>query len=118
MNLMIYFTKKNFDVQKAERFLKERRVPFTEVDLKKHVPGKRELDLFVRCAGGARALVDPDVKSDRADYVRHLTIDSIILEELEENPGLIRGPIVRCGNKAMFGFDPVTLDTWIKEDSK
>ena len=34
MNIQIYCLKRNFDVQKAERFFKERRVPYQLVDLK------------------------------------------------------------------------------------
>ena len=35
MNIQLYISKKNFDVQKAERFFKERRVTVQFVDLKK-----------------------------------------------------------------------------------
>lgn len=115
MNIQIYFSKKNFDVQKAERFFKERHIPFTEADMKKHAPGMREIELFCRCAGGAKALVDPDVKSERADYIRQLSIEEIIREELAENPALIRGPIIRSGNKALIGFEQSVLEAWIKE---
>ena len=39
MNIQIYCGKKNFDVQKAERWFKERRIPFQTLDLKKHKLG-------------------------------------------------------------------------------
>ena len=45
-NIQIYYIKRSFDVQKAERFFKERRVPFQAVDMHRHAPGKRELELF------------------------------------------------------------------------
>lgn len=115
MNIQIYTGKKNFDVQKAERFFKERRVPFTEVDMKKHAPGKRELELFARAAGGMKALVDETAKGERALYVQHLNIDEMIAEELLEHPELIKGPIVRNGSKAMIGFDEKTALNWISE---
>ena len=35
MNIQIYALKKNFDTQKAERFFKERRIPYQLLDLKK-----------------------------------------------------------------------------------
>ena len=57
-NIQIYFYKRNFDVQKAERFFKERRVAFQAIDMHKHAPGKRELELFARAAGGMSALLD------------------------------------------------------------
>ena len=46
MNVQIYASKKNPDVLKAERFFKERRIPYQLVDLKKHRLGRRELELF------------------------------------------------------------------------
>ena len=115
MNIQIYVAKKNFDVQKAERYLKERRIPFTEVDLKKHAPGAREIRMFAQAAGGARALVDRDAKGARADYVKQLSIESVIEQELAENPFLMRLPILRNGQKAVIGFDEDTLENWIKE---
>lgn len=104
MNIMIYASKKNFDVQKAERFFKERKIPFTSVDIKKHKLGARELTLFVKAAGSARALLDPDAKGEKADYARHLTLENIIFDLILENPTLMRTPIVRDGNKVKIGF--------------
>lgn len=115
MNIQIYVGKKNFDAQKAERFFKERRIPATIVDLKKHAPGKRELELFARAAGSMKALVDETAKGERALYVQHLNIEDMIAEELMEHPELIKGPIVRNGQKAMIGFDEKTALGWITE---
>ena len=33
MNILIYAAKRDFDVQKAERYFKERRIPYAFVDL-------------------------------------------------------------------------------------
>lgn len=112
MNILIYASKKNFDVQKAERYFKERRIPFTSVDMKKHKIGAREIQLFIRAAGSAGALVDPDAKGERADYVRQLSIDSVIQEELIENPSLMRAPIVRNGNAVTLGYCPEVWEGW------
>ncbi|MEG0492222.1 MAG: hypothetical protein RR696_03390 [Clostridia bacterium] len=51
MNIQIYSNKKNPDVLKAERFFKERRIPYQLLDLKTHKLGKRELELFVNAVG-------------------------------------------------------------------
>ena len=112
MNIMIYASKKNFDVQKAERYFKERRIPFTSVDLKKHKLGERELRLFVNAAGSAKALVDPNAKGPRADYVKQLSIESVIFDELLENPVLMITPIVRNGNKLTVGADESVWESW------
>ena len=47
MNIQIYYGKKNFDVQKAERFFKERRIPVQGLDLGKHRLGEREVRLMI-----------------------------------------------------------------------
>lgn len=115
MNIQIYYTKNNFEVQKARRFLKERRVAFTEVDLNKHLLGQRELKLFAQAAGGVQALVDPSAKGEKADYVKQLSIDEVIFEELMEHPQLIRCPIIRNGQKLIIGYDESKLKAWISE---
>lgn len=112
MNVQIYASKKNFDVQKAERYFKERRIPFVSVDMKKHKLGQRELALFIRAAGSAKALIDPDAKGERADYARQLSIESVLTDVLLENPALLRAPIVRNGNSVTIGFCPETWETW------
>lgn len=54
MNIQIYAAKKNPDVLKAERFFKERRIPYQMMDLKKHKLGRRELELFAGPRAGRR----------------------------------------------------------------
>jgi len=112
MNVQIYASKKNFDVQKAERWFKERRIPFTSVDMKKHKLGARELQLFARAAGGVRALVDTDAKGEKADYARQLSIESILTDVLLENPTLLKAPIVRNGTSVTIGFHPEVWESW------
>ena len=84
MSLQIYALKKNFAVQKAERFFKERRVQAQFVDLKKHRLGLRELQLFARAAGGARNLVDRDNINALSHPVAHTDNEDVILEYLME----------------------------------
>jgi len=118
MNIQLYYSKMNFDVQKARRYLKERRIPFTEVDLKKHKLGMRELELFAKAAGGMKALVDADAKGERADYVRQLSIDGYIADELLANPSLLKGPIVRDGSRVCVGFDQTVIEKWAETAKK
>ncbi|MBQ3762326.1 MAG: hypothetical protein II875_10020 [Clostridia bacterium] len=115
MNLQLYYIKNNFDVQKIRRFLKERRLPFAEVDLTRHKIGAREMDLFSRAAGGIRLLVDQSAKGERAEYVKQLSIDEYLKDELLEHPELIRLPILRNGSRILFGYDEKTLLGWLKE---
>lgn len=112
MNIQIFGKSKSFDTKKAERWFKERRIPFTSVDMKKHKLGARELQLFARAAGGVRALVDPDAKGEKADYARQLSIESILTDVLLENPTLLKAPIVRNGTSVTIGFHPEVWEGW------
>ena len=111
MSLQLYALKKNFAVQKAERFFKERRVTVQFVDLKKHKMGARELQLFARAAGGAAKLVDRDNVNAMSHPVAHTDNEEIILGYLLEKPEFMRTPIVRDGQKVVIGED---LAAWQK----
>ena len=112
-NIQIYYVKRNFDVQKAERFFKERRVPFQSVDMRRHAPGRRELELFARAAGGMSALLDrssPKVLSHPAAYMRD---EGAIADELIEDPSLMLAPVVRNGQKVTIGVHEDIWAGWI-----
>ena len=113
MNIQIYVNKKNPDVLKAERFFKERRIPYQLVDLKKHKLGQKELDTFVR-AVGAKALVDREGKKALERPVAHMSTDSLIVAELLNDPTALRTPIVRNGNKITVGADEAVWKTWLE----
>lgn len=115
MNIQIYVNKKNPDVLKAERFFKERRIPYQMMDLKKHKLGKKELELFIRAAGSARALVDREGKKALERPVAHMTTDSLIIAELLNDPAALRSPIVRNGSKVTVGADEEVWKQWVAE---
>ena len=73
---------------KAERFFKERRIPYQTMDLKKHKLGKKELVLFVRAAGGAQALVDRSSQKALERPAAHMSSDALIVEALLDDPDL------------------------------
>ena len=112
MNIQIYCLKRNFDVQKAERFFKERRVPYQVVDLKKHQLGGKELALFARKAGAAAALLDssPEVKSHPVAYTDD---ETYILDAIREHPQFLRTPIVRNGDQITVGADEEKWNQWL-----
>ena len=108
MNIQIYVGKKNPDVLKAERFFKERRIPYQLLDLNRHRLGQREAETFARGAG-ARAMLDLEderVKSHPAAYTNQ---EQSIIAYAVENPRLLRSPIIRNGSKVMAGFDETLL---------
>ena len=102
MNIQIYVNKKNFDVQKAERFFKERRVPFVSVDVKKHQPGEKELLLFARAAGGVKQLLDMTSVKVKEHPAAYAPDDRTVLEYLSKDPSLMRLPVVRDGKKVLI----------------
>lgn len=115
MNIQIYVNKKNPDVLKAERFFKERRISYQIVDLKKHKLGRKELEVFIRAAGSARALVDREGKKALERPVAHMTTDSLIIDELLSDPSALISPIVRNGTKATVGADEETWKQWVAQ---
>lgn len=112
MNIQIYAAKKNPDVLKAERFFKERRIPYQMMDLKKHKLGRRELELFARAAGGAQALVDRSGQKALERPVAHMSSDSLILDALMDEPSALVSPIVRNGSKATVGAQEAVWKEW------
>jgi|LSQX01.1.fsa_nt_gb arsenate reductase len=104
MNLQLYMHKRNFDTQKAERFLKERRIAYTIVDMKKRPPAKRELALFANKLG-ARALIDLDSQAVKGHPIAYTNSESIIIDYLLTQPAFLRTPILRDGQRVLVGFD-------------
>lgn len=111
MNIQIYAAKKNFDVQKAERYFKERRIPFQSLDLKKHRLGEREIRLMLNAAGMENLLdrEDKRVKEHPACYYDRA---ELLIPAIQENPWLLKTPIVRNGNQITIGFRPEIWDLW------
>ena len=116
MNIQIYVNKKNPDVLKAERFFKERRIPYQIMDLKKHKLGKKELEVFARAAGGAKALVDREGKKALERPVAHMDTESLIVDALLDDPSALRSPIVRNGSKATVGADEAVWKQWVESE--
>lgn len=110
--IQMYVSKKNFDVQKAERFFKERRIQIQVMDLKKHKLGERELQVLGK--NGLSDLIDKDDKRVKEHPACYYDRDSLILPAILEAPWLLKSPILRNGNKVLVGFDQITLEAWIK----
>ena len=111
MNVQIFALKKNFDVQKAERWFKERRIPCQFVDLGKRGMSPRELESVYR-AVGLTALVRAGDSDWESHYVRQLKDAREALRILAEKPGLLNTPIVRNGSKATVGYCPEVWENW------
>lgn len=111
MNIQIYAHKRDFEVQKAERYFKERRIPYQFVDLNKHMMGIRELESVSRQVGIKNMIVLSD-KDWQGHYISQLSDPAAALEALKEHPKLLKTPIVRNGKLATVGFCPDVWAQW------
>ena len=111
MNIQLYISKKNFDVQKAERYFKERRIPVQVMDLKKHKLGERELQTMAR-AVGLENLIDRDDKKVKEHPASYCNIESALVGYILDNPWLLKAPVVRNGSKVTVGYCPDVWDSW------
>lgn len=109
MNIQIFGKSKCFDTKKAQRWFKERRIKYQEIDLKKYGMSRGELT-SVKNVVGLAALID-DSNPDSA-LLQYLAYDQDKLEKLLETPALLRTPIVRNGKQATVGYCPDVWETW------
>ena len=111
MALQIYCGK-GFETQKAERFFRERRIPYQRVDVLRFGVGKRELE-SIAAAVGTEGLVDRESRAYRESLIAYTQDRARILALLCEQPALLRLPIVRAGKLATAGYAPETWQGWI-----
>ena len=111
MNIQIYCGKKSFDAQKAERYFKERRISFQSLDLKKHRLGEREIRLMLD-AIGMENLIDREDKKVKEHPACYYDRAELLIPAIQENPWMLKTPIVRNGNKITSGYRPDIWETW------
>ena len=109
MNIQIFGKSKCFDTKKAQRYFKERRIPFQNIDLLDKGMSQGELK-SVAAAVGLAALIDS--KHPDAALLQYLAYDEDKLEKLLEEPRLLKTPIVRNGRQATVGFCPEVWKSW------
>lgn len=111
MNIQIIGTKKCRDTQKAERFFKERRIPFHFRDLNEKGLAKGELDNISRVIN-IEDLLDKEGKQFQKKNMQYMRFN--IEEELLNDPLLLKTPIVRKGKDVTIGYEPDVWNQWIK----
>ena len=109
MNIQIFGKNKCFDTKKAERYFKERRIKFQQIDILRYGISRGELRSVV-AAVGIENLVDEKV--DGAEIVRYLATKEAKEEKLFEYPEYIKTPIVRNGRQATVGYCPEVWKQW------
>ena len=116
MNIQIFGDKKSSDTRKAERWFKERRIRFQQIDLREKPMSRGELRSVIQAAGGLENLLDENCRDqDALAFVR--CIASAQREDaLLERPQVLRLPIVRNGRKAAVGYCPEVYAAWQAEE--
>jgi arsenate reductase-like glutaredoxin family protein len=112
MNIQIIGTKKCKDTQKAERFFKERQIPFHFRDLKVKGVSKGELNNISRVIPIDK-LLDKESKGFKKRNLEFMVYNAE--EEVLNDPLLLKTPIVRNGKLVIIGYQPNIWKEWIKE---
>lgn len=111
MNIQIIGTKKCKDTQKAERYFKERRIPFHFKDLTEKGLAKGELDNITRIIP-LDDLIDRESKRFKDRGMQYMVFD--IEDELLSDPLLLKTPIVRNEKLVTVGYKPKEWNEWNK----
>ena len=109
--IQIYACKRNFDVQKAERYFKERKISVQFVDMGKKGPSKKEVQLFLQRLGNP-GVFDVDGKLYQGHLVRFTSDSETIIEKIMAEPQLLKTHIVLNGKQVKAGFCPYVWKDW------
>lgn len=112
MNIQIFGTKKCKETKKAERFFKERRIPFQFVDMKEKGMSKGEFTSVANANGGLENMLNPNAKDQDALALIQYIAQEDKLEKILENQQVIKTPIVRNGKQSTVGYQPDVWKTW------
>jgi len=109
MYIQIIGTKKCKETQKAERYFKERRIPFHFRDLTEKGLAKGELENISRVIP-LDGLIDRESKRFKDRGMQFMVFD--IEEELLSDPLLLKTPIVRNERLVTVGYQPDVWKEW------
>ena len=112
MNIQIIGTKKCKETQKAERFFKERRIPYHFRDLSDKGISKGELENISRVIP-LDELIDRESKRFKDRGMQFMVYN--IEEELLEDSLLLKIPIVRNEKLVTVGYQPYDWKKWLNE---
>jgi len=112
MAIQIFGTKKDFDTKKAERFFKERNIPFQFIDMKEKGLSKGEFNSVCQAVGGLDNLIDPECRDkDLLALIKYM-VEEDRAEKVLQNQKLLKTPIVRNGKQATVGYQPEIWKNW------
>ena len=104
-NVQIFGLKNSQATRAAERFFKERRVEIHFVDLKQKPMSSGEIKRFTE-RYGLVALLDIEGKAYSDAGLKYLKVsEPELLRKIEQDPKLLRLPLVRAANQISVGQD-------------
>ena len=112
MNIQIFGKSKCFDTKKAERWFKERRIPFQSIDLIRFGMSGREFDSVLHAVGGIDHLIDWYGKSQEITNMKYMDDPQAKEDRVFDDPSLMKTPIVRNGKQATVGYCPEIWAEW------
>ena len=118
MNIQIFGKSKCFDTKKAERWFKERRIPFQSIDLIRFGMSGREFDSVLRAVGGIDHLIDWNGKSQEITNMKYMDDPRAKEDRVFDDPSLMKTPIVRNGKQATVGYCPEIWAEWKSRTQK
>jgi arsenate reductase len=110
MNIQIFGKKNCSESRKAERWFKERRIPFQFIDLKEKGFSPKELETVARPIG-IENLLDRESKRFKEKGLAFMS-PSRIPQVLLDDALLTKTPVVRNGSQATLGFQPDVWKAW------
>jgi arsenate reductase-like glutaredoxin family protein len=112
MNVQIFGTRKSSDTRKAMRFFSERRIAYHFRDLSEKGLSRGELDNICRTVDPAD-IIDAGSPRYKKRGMNYMDFDPI--EEVLEDPLLVKMPVVRCGKSSTVGYSPDVWKRWISD---
>ena len=113
MEVQVFGIQNDADTRKALRFFKERRVKVHFVDFKQRCPSTGELRRFFERFGEQR-LIDRNAKRFGALGLQSSYYgNERWIEIAEEEPLILRMPLVRSGNRLSVGHDEAAWKEWL-----
>lgn len=112
MGVQIFGTKKCFDTKKAERYFKERNLPYQLIDMKEKGMSKGEFRSIKQAVKGLEAMLNPACKDKALLALIAHSSEEDKEEKILENQQILKTPIVRMGKQAAVGYQPDIWKEW------
>lgn len=113
MNIQIFGTKKCNDTKKAQRYFKERGIPFQFIDMSEKQISKGEFRSVCQAVGGMSAVLDENCKDqDMLAVIKYISEEQKE-EKILENQRVLKTPIVRNAKQATVGYAPDVWKKWV-----